>query len=96
MIYADDGDFPTQSQVKSNEIKTKTNNILSIYSFKVNYDKWENTTIKPSKNRTEEMEWRNTNKLGNLLGDYGETRRRIQLSNNTMESMNKICPQQRQ
>ena len=35
MTYADDSDFPTQSQVKSNEMKTKTNNILSRYSLKM-------------------------------------------------------------
>ena len=40
------------------------------------------------------MEQRNTKKLGSLVGDY-ENMRWIQLSNNTMESMNKIQPQQR-
>ena len=35
MRYADDSDFPTQSQVKSNEMKTKTNNILSRHSLKM-------------------------------------------------------------
>ena len=42
------------------------------------------------------MEWRNMNKIGSLLGDYEDMRRRMQLSNNTMESMNEIWPQQRQ
>ena len=41
--------FPTQSQIKSNEIKSKTN-ILSRHSLKVNEDKWENTTIKQKQN----------------------------------------------
>ena len=40
MIYANDSDFPSQSQVKSNEIKTKTNNILSRHSLKVSDEKW--------------------------------------------------------
>ena len=35
------------------------------------------------------MEWRNTKKLGSLLGDYEDIRRSIQLSNNTMVSINK-------
>ena len=39
MICRDDSDFPTQSQVKSNETKTKTNNILSRHSLKVNDNK---------------------------------------------------------
>ena len=39
MICGDDSDFPTQSQVKSNEIKTKANNILSRHSLKVNDNK---------------------------------------------------------
>ena len=39
------------------------------------------------------MEWRNMNKIGSLLGDYEDMRRRMQLSNNTMESMNEIWPQ---
>ena len=48
-IYTDDSDFPTQSQIKSNKIKSKTN-ILSRHSLKVNDDKWENTTIKQKQN----------------------------------------------
>ena len=41
------------------------------------------------------MEWRNTRKIVGLLGDQEDMRSRIQLSNNTMESMNKIWSQQR-
>ena len=73
-----------------NEIKTKTNNIHIRHSLKVNAEKWENTTIKRSKNRPKEMEWRNTKNLESLVGDYEDMRRRIQLLNNTIESMNKI------
>ena len=36
------------------------------------------------------MEWRNTKNLESLVGDYEDMRRRIQLLNNTIESMNKI------
>ena len=85
IIYANDSDIPTQSQVRSNEIKTETNNILSRNSLKVNDCKWENAIIKQSKNRTEAMEWRNTKKLESILGDYEDLRRRTQLSNNTMK-----------
>ena len=67
MRYADDSDFPTQSQVKSNEMKTKTNNILSRHSLKMRkYNKWENATIKLGKNRPEEMEWWNAEKLESI------------------------------
>ena len=62
MVYANDSDFPIQSQVKSNEINTKTNNVLSRYSLKVSEQKWENPKIKRSKSRTEEVEWRNIKK----------------------------------
>ena len=41
------------------------------------------------------MGWRNLKKLGSLLDGYEDTRRRIQLSNNAMESMNRVWPQQR-
>ena len=61
IIYADVSDFQTQNPVKSNEIKIKGNNILSRHSLKVNDDRWENITIKRSKNRTEEIKWTNTN-----------------------------------
>ena len=95
MIYTHDSDFSTQSQVKSNEIKTKANNILSRHSLKLNDKKQKNTTIKRGKKRTEEMEWRNTRKIVGLLGDQEDMRSRIQLSNDTMESMNKIWSQER-
>ena len=41
------------------------------------------------------MGWRNLKKLESILDDYEDTRRRIQLSNNAMESMNRVWPQQR-
>lgn len=50
---------------------------------------------KTKQNRTEEMEWRNTEILGSLLYDYKYMRRGMQISNNTMESINKVWPQQR-
>ena len=36
--------------------------------MKVNDDKWEITKITRDKDREKEMEWRNTKKLGSLLG----------------------------
>ena len=57
----------------------------------MNEDKWEKTVVIRSKDRERE-EWRNTKKLGSLPGDYEDMRRRIQMSNNTMKSVEKIWP----
>ena len=53
---------------------------------------WGNTEIKRCQNRHEENTWRNTKKLGSLLGDDEDMNRRIHLSTATMQSIAKIWP----
>ena len=48
-------------------------------NLKVNVDKTEETKIQRKSNRDEEN-WRNKKKLGSLLGDYEDMKRRVQLS----------------
>ena len=84
--------LPTEDCERNREIQRIANPILNQHSLKVNDDKWENTEIKRCQNRAEENTWRNTKKLGSLLGDYEDMKRRIQLSTATMQSVAKIWP----
>ena len=60
----------------------------------INQDKWEKTTITRG-TKEEEKEWRNTKKLGSLLGDYEDMKRRMIQSNIAIESVEKIRPKKR-
>lgn len=92
MIYADDSDFPTQDTKRDEKVQTIANPVLSRHSLNVNDDKWEKTKIKRGKTKEDESDWRNTKKLGSLLGDYEDMKRRIQLSNAAMQSVEKVWP----
>ena len=88
-----DSDFPTEDSERNREIQRIANPILNQHSLKFNDNKWENTEIKRCQNRDEEnTSCRNTKKLGSLLGDYEDMKRRIQLSTATMQSVAKIWP----
>ena len=65
LIYADDTDF-VKDKHKNKMVRKEADNILSV---KVNSDKWEHTTIQRGDQQVEK-EWRETKKLGSLLGDY--------------------------
>ena len=94
MIYADDSDFVTQDNHKNNEVQRIADPILGKHSLKVNSEKWEKTIIKRGTKKSEEgeNEWRRTKKLGSLLGDYEDMKRRKQLANAAMKSVDKIWP----
>ena len=92
MIYADDCDFTSEDRLKNQEILAKAKPILQNHDLIVNEDKWEITKIKRGKTKEEETEWRNMKKLGSLLGDYEDMKRRVQLSHATMKSVNSIWP----
>ena len=94
VIYADDSDFVTQDNHKNNGVQRIADPILGKHSLKVNNEKWEKTIIKrgTKKSEEEENEWRRTKKLGSLLGDYEDMKRRKQLANAAMKSVDKIWP----
>ena len=79
LIYVDDTDFVTKDKHRDEVVWKKADNILSVHSIKVNNDKWEQTTIQRG-DRQVEKEWRETKKLGSLIGDYQDMKQRIQLS----------------
>ena len=58
-------------------------------NLKVNNDKTEETFIIRERKKSDEK-WRKTKKLGSLLGDYEDMRRREQLSNNAMPEVKKL------
>ena len=92
MVYADDSDFPNEDTHRDNEVQRVAGSILSDHSLKVNDDKWEKTKIERSSKKEDEEAWRNTKKLGSLLGDYQDMKRRVQLANTVMQEVNKIWP----
>ena len=95
LVYADDSDFVTEDSHRNNEIQRLADPILRTHSLEVNNDKWEKTHITRRQNKEMESEWRSTKKLGSLLGDYEDMRRRVQLSNAAMNSINAIWPKKK-
>ena len=91
MIYADDSDFISTDITRDEKIQNIAKPILERHSLIVNEDKWEKTTITKG-TAEEEKGWRNTKKLGSLLGDYEDMKRREQLSTAVMKSTKKIWP----
>ena len=87
--YADDSDFPFESKEEAENLKRIVKETLGERNLKVNDDKTEETfTIRERKKSDEK--WRKTKKLGSLLGDYEDMRRREQLSNNAMAEVKKL------
>jgi hypothetical protein len=79
IIYADDTDFVSTSKDLLDEIEPKAQAILGEYNLAMNTEKTEKTTLRRAANKQEET-WRSTKKLGTLLGDTEEMRRRKQLA----------------
>ena len=88
MIYADDGDFLSEKQTQQEKLNVVGPEILKKYNLLVNTDKTENQSLKRG-NRNTEL-WRNSKKLGSLLGDIEDIARRKQLAVCAMNDMNKI------
>ena len=89
MEYADDTDFMTESFTEKEYIKSIVKDTLAEHNLLVNDDKTEETLIQRGKSKSEE-EWRHVRKLGSLLGDFEDVKRRIQLSYTAMSSVNKL------
>ena len=87
--YADDSDFPFESKEEAEHLKRIVKETLGERNLKVNDDKTEETFIIRERKKSDEK-WRKTKKLGSLLGDYEDMRRREQLSNNAMAEVKKL------
>ena len=87
VCYADDTDFISTSPSHISLIQTKSASTLADWNLLVNDTKTERTTLKRGTNNTEEEEpWRNSKKLGTLLGDRQELARRKQLAANALNT----------
>ena len=87
--YADDSDFLFESKEETEHLKRIVKETLGERNLKVNDDKTEETFIIRERKKSDEK-WRKTKKLGSLLGDYEDMRRREQLSNNAMAEVKKL------
>ena len=71
-----------------NVIEQKAPSILAKGNLIVNKSKTEHTVLKRESKINEK--WRNTKKLGSLLGDEEDIKRRKQLASIALHNMNKI------
>ena len=81
--YADDTDFIYEDKEVGTYLKSIVKKTLGERNLKVNEDKTEETYINREKEKGDE-EWRKTKKLGSLLCDYEDMKRRVQLANFAM------------
>jgi hypothetical protein len=79
IINADDTDFVSTSQEVVDSIEPKAEAILAQHNLSMNTDKTERTILRREKLKQDET-WRTTKKLGTLLGEPEEMRRRKQLA----------------
>lgn len=79
--YADDQDFISRSADFINKIEKEATSSLANWSLKVNPTKTERTVLKKKREGDgNEETWRKTKKLGTLLGDNEELKRRKSLA----------------
>ena len=89
MIYADDCDFLTEDERIKTAIEQKAPVTLKKGNLLINDTKTEHTLLKREKEKKDEA-WRNTKKLGSLLGDQEDIKNRKQLASGALSKMNKI------
>jgi hypothetical protein len=78
ICYADDTDFLSHSTQYIEEVRRKAPSVLKEWDLVVNDEKTDLTTLK--RDEKENENWRATKKLGTLLGDHEELKRRKQLA----------------
>ena len=79
VLYADDTDFISTSKEVIAAIEPAAETILKSWNLAVNREKTEHTKLNREETREREV-WRKTKKLGTLLGDYEEMKKRKQLA----------------
>lgn len=89
LIYADDTDFITRDKRVDNKLKSGVvKDTLKKKSLYVNDDKTESLVLKRGDRNTET--WRESKKLGSLLGDMEDITRRKQLAIAAFRKMNQV------
>ena len=90
IIYADDCDFVTQSELRKIKLNEIVSNTLKEDNLIVNNEKTEHTVIKRMEKNKNAEAWRHTKKLGSLLGDSEDIVRRKQLAIVAFGNLNNI------
>jgi hypothetical protein len=88
-IYADDTDFLSTTRDVLERVEPEAKSILGAWNLAVNTDKTELTHIRREKEKENEA-WRNTKKLGSLLGDTEDLARRKQLAAASFKNLSAI------
>ena len=86
IAYADDLDFISNKEYIDLD---KITPIMEKYNLIINKDKTEYVTLKRDVDRKKET-WRDSKKVGTLIGDLEDTKRRSQLASAAMNRYNKI------
>ena len=85
-LYADDADFFSTDYCFLQELKLLIPQIIGVYNLNANKDKWENTTLTEG----DDANWRVVKKLGSLLGDAEDIKRRTALANVQFKALEKL------
>jgi hypothetical protein len=88
-IYADDTDFLSSTREILDKIEPVAKTVLGTWNLAMNTDKTELTHIRREQTKEEET-WRNTKKLGTLLGDPEDLARRKQLAASSFQNLSQI------
>jgi exonuclease III len=88
-IYADDTDFISSSTEVIAQIEPQAKVSLGEWNLSVNTDKTEHTLLRRETEKEKET-WRSTKKLGTLLGDREEMKRRKQLAAVSFNNLTRI------
>ena len=88
-IYADDTDYISGSKEVLDAIEPVAKTILGNWNLAMNTDKTEFTHLKRQETKEDEN-WRNTKKLGTLLGDTEELKRRKQLAAASFKNLTRL------
>ena len=86
-IYADDVDFISLDLAFLNKILKAVGPVFGMSDLLVNVDKTENTTIGHSDLVSDQPAWRETRKLGSLLGIQEDVSRRMQLASASFKKL---------
>jgi len=89
IIYADDTDYISTSREYLETIEAEASRILGDWNLSVNASKVEKTVL-CRKEEKEKEEWRKVKKLGTLLGDSEEAKRRKQLASAAFQKLKNI------
>ena len=89
-IYADDTDFISLCSKFLDDIQLAVGPIFIEYDLLVNVEKTERTIIGNQDLVSDQSTWRNTRKLGSLLGVEEDVNRRIQLATHSFKSLESL------